>query len=37
MHTDAVNQEDSILNKYLAKSIEVLFECLINPYLKVNS
>ena len=37
MHTDAVSNEDSPLNNYLAKVIGVCFEQQINPYNKVKT
>ena len=36
MQTDAITKEDSILNKYLANVLQILFENRVNPFMKVN-
>ena len=36
MQTDAVTTEDSILNKYLASVLQIVFENRLNPFMKVN-
>lgn len=36
MQIDAVTKEDSILNKYLASVLQILFENRLNPFMKVS-
>jgi hypothetical protein len=37
MHSDAVNEEDSPLNLYLAKLFGICFNDFVNPFNKVKS
>lgn len=36
MQTDAVTTEDSVLNKYLASVLQIVFENRLNPFMKVS-